>query len=62
MDYDDFWQAHGLHPAASLRGPEDIAAGALYLASDDAPDVTGQLLSVDGGFSGYSIALAREEV
>ena len=63
MDYDDFLaSALDSIPLHRFGVPEDIAAGALYLASDDASYVTGQLLSVDGGFSGYSIALAREEV
>lgn len=31
--------------------PEDIAAGALYLASDDSRLVTGQVLSIDSGVS-----------
>ena len=31
--------------------PDDIAAGALYLASDDAWFVTGQVLTIDGGLT-----------
>jgi NAD(P)-dependent dehydrogenase (short-subunit alcohol dehydrogenase family) len=62
MPYDDFLaSALDSIPLHRFGVPEDIAAGALYLASDDASYVTGQLLNVDGGFSGYSIALAREE-
>lgn len=37
------WPAHGR--------PEDIAAAALYLASDDARFVTGEALVVDGGMT-----------
>ncbi len=36
-------------PAASLGTPEDVAAAALYLASDEARYVTGQTLHVNGG-------------
>ena len=62
MPYDEFLaSALDSIPLHRFGVPEDIAAGALYLASDDASYVTGQLLNVDGGFSGYSIALAREE-
>jgi NAD(P)-dependent dehydrogenase (short-subunit alcohol dehydrogenase family) len=62
MPYDDFLaSALDAIPLHRFGVPEDIAAGALYLASDDASYVTGQLLNVDGGFSGYAFALAREE-
>ena len=33
-----------------LGRPEDIAAAVSYLASDDASFVTGQVITVDGGF------------
>jgi NAD(P)-dependent dehydrogenase (short-subunit alcohol dehydrogenase family) len=36
-------------PLGRLARPEDIAAAALYLASDAAQMVTGVLLPVDGG-------------
>jgi len=39
--------SHNLVPRAGLPG--DIAHAVLYLASDDAAFVTGQLISVDGG-------------
>jgi NAD(P)-dependent dehydrogenase (short-subunit alcohol dehydrogenase family) len=61
LRYDDFLaSALDSIPLHRFGRPEDIAAAALYLACDDASYVTGHLLSVDGGFSGYSIALARE--
>ncbi|MGQ9646904.1 MAG: SDR family oxidoreductase [Thermodesulfobacteriota bacterium] len=34
-----------------MAQPEDIAKAILFLASDDAHFITGQLLLVDGGFS-----------
>lgn len=36
-------------PLGSLISPEDIANAALYLASDMAKMVTGEVLNVDGG-------------
>jgi NAD(P)-dependent dehydrogenase (short-subunit alcohol dehydrogenase family) len=40
-----------LHPLKRLATPEDIAYGALYLASDEALFVSGIALPIDGGFS-----------
>ena len=36
-------------PLGRLSEPKDIANAALYLASDDAEFVTGQMIVVDGG-------------
>jgi NAD(P)-dependent dehydrogenase (short-subunit alcohol dehydrogenase family) len=38
-------------PANRLGRPEEIAAGILYLASDDSPYATGSILSIDGGYT-----------
>ena len=38
------------HPLGRFATPEDIAGGALYLASDDAAFVTGTELVIDGGW------------
>jgi NAD(P)-dependent dehydrogenase (short-subunit alcohol dehydrogenase family) len=61
MDYTAFLQsAEDSIPLHRFGTPEDIAAGVVYLASDDSAYVTGQLLGIDGGFSGYSIGLKAE--
>ena len=40
-------------PVGRMGRPEEIAAAALYLASDEAEFVTGSALSIDGGWSAY---------
>ena len=37
-------------PLSRIGTPEDIAKTAFFLASDDASFITGQIISVDGGF------------
>jgi NAD(P)-dependent dehydrogenase (short-subunit alcohol dehydrogenase family) len=39
------------HPLGRVGRPEDMAQGALYLASDEASFVTGHALLVDGGYT-----------
>lgn len=41
----------GKIPAGAMGTPEDIAAAALYLASDEAKYVTGQTIHVNGGMA-----------
>jgi NAD(P)-dependent dehydrogenase (short-subunit alcohol dehydrogenase family) len=40
-----------LHPIGRLGQPADIAAAALFLASDESSFVTGIDLFIDGGFT-----------
>src|SRR5262249_38695137 len=40
-----------LHPLGRLGTPEDVAAAALYLASDEASFVTGATMVIDGGMT-----------
>lgn len=39
------------HPLGRIGKPEDIANGALFLASDEANWITGVILPIDGGFT-----------
>lgn len=40
-----------LHPLGHMGDPDDIAWGAVYLASDEAKFVTGSSLVIDGGYT-----------
>ena len=40
-----------VRPANRLGRPKEIAAGILYLASDESPYATGAVLSIDGGYT-----------
>lgn len=43
--------AAALHPVGRMGEPDDIAWGALYLASDESKFVTGSELVIDGGYA-----------
>ncbi|WP_332654441.1 SDR family NAD(P)-dependent oxidoreductase [Brevundimonas sp.] len=42
-----------LHPLGRIGEPDDIAWGAVYLASDEAAFVTGSELIIDGGYTAH---------
>jgi NAD(P)-dependent dehydrogenase (short-subunit alcohol dehydrogenase family) len=44
-------QVDALHPLGHIGEPDDIAWGAVYLASDEAKFVTGSELVIDGGYT-----------
>ncbi|MBL4576152.1 MAG: SDR family oxidoreductase [Opitutaceae bacterium] len=54
-EYDDpekgYREMSSTQPIGRMAQPAEIAAAALYLASDEAGSVTGSCLSVDGGWS-----------
>ena len=45
--------ADALHPLGHMGEPDDIAWGAVYLASDEAKFVTGTELVIDGGYTAH---------
>jgi NAD(P)-dependent dehydrogenase (short-subunit alcohol dehydrogenase family) len=45
--------ADALHPLGHVGEPDDIAWGAVYLASDEAKFVTGTELVIDGGYTAH---------
>ena len=44
-------ELQAVRPANRLGRSEEIAAGILYLASDESPYATGSILSIDGGYT-----------
>jgi meso-butanediol dehydrogenase/(S,S)-butanediol dehydrogenase/diacetyl reductase len=50
------------YPLGRVGEPEDIAAAAAFLASDDASWVTGEVIKVDGGLLAGNARMARELV
>lgn len=49
---DDLKELKNKTPLERIGSPDEIAGAVMYFASDDAGFVTGQVLGVDGGFSG----------
>ena len=47
-------RADKAHPLGRIGRPEDIAAAAVWLCSDESSWVTGQALVVDGGLTAQS--------
>jgi 7-alpha-hydroxysteroid dehydrogenase len=52
----------GKTPLKRLGSPDDIAIGALYLASDAASWVTGKIIEIDGGLEEANLALNLPDV
>ena len=52
-EYAEHWAE--VVPAGRVGRPEDIAAALAYLVSDEAAWVTGETLTVDGGWSGVGV-------
>jgi meso-butanediol dehydrogenase/(S,S)-butanediol dehydrogenase/diacetyl reductase len=50
------------YPLARVGEPEDVAAAAAFLASDDASWISGEVLRVDGGLLAGNAHMARELV
>ena len=50
------------YPLRRVGEPEDVAAAAAFLASDDASWITGEVLRVDGGLLAGNAIMARELV
>jgi len=50
------------YPLARVGEPEDVAKAAVFLASDDASWITGEVLRVDGGLLAGNAQMARELV
>ena len=49
-DAEQAWKdLYKMHPAGRIGEPEDVGKLAVYLASDDAAFVTGQVIVIDGG-------------
>jgi meso-butanediol dehydrogenase / (S,S)-butanediol dehydrogenase / diacetyl reductase len=50
------------YPLRRVGEPEDVASAAVFLASDDAAWITGEVLRVDGGLLAGNAQMARELV
>jgi NAD(P)-dependent dehydrogenase (short-subunit alcohol dehydrogenase family) len=51
VDVTDPASVENLNPKPGMPTPEDVAAAALFLASDEAAFITGVALPIDGGYT-----------
>src|SRR5919107_3320085 len=61
-DPDVFDRVDKWYPLGRIGEPEDVAGAALFLASDEAPWISGAVLPVDGGLTAGNMEMAREIV
>jgi NAD(P)-dependent dehydrogenase (short-subunit alcohol dehydrogenase family) len=62
VSLDEFWlAAQASIPWGRLGTPEDVGRAAVFLASDDADYVTGELLHVTGGYHGFAARAQQAE-
>ena len=62
--FDPVWRErlNSIHPTGRMNEPVDIANMYMFLCSEEASNVTGQIITVDGGESIYSSNLPSRDI